>query len=545
MRRLDLRDRRGGVAVMTALFGGLICLCAALAVDMGSIALSARQIQGAADLAALSAARDLVHADRAARATLTDNLGEVRDVRVSTGAWVADPAVRPRDRYSAGAAEPNAARVEVSAPAPLFFGRWIMGRPDLNVRKAAVAALPGDEPKAMFSIGSRLASLDGGIANGVLSALLGSKVSLNLMDYRGLADARVNLLAFSDALAAEIGVKAGDYDALLAHEVETGRMLKVLEAVAGDSADSALGKLTRAPAEGRLRLGDLVGVEAEARGGLRQALNADVSALDLLMASLETANGERQVALDVGARAGLADLDVMLAIGERPNRSPWLTVTRSGDPVIRTAQARVYVKATTAQALSGLAQVKLPLLVEAAASEAKLTRIDCAGAPSVTLAVRPGVARARIGAIDESRLKDFKSPVASSPAKLLSVLGLVTVKAGADLEVADKAWSTVSFSQAEIEARTMKSVRSRAFVDGLLTSLVQRLTVDVDVIGLGLGLGDLTKALGALLAPLGPVLDGVVQPLLDVLGLRLGEADVRTHAVHCPTARGRTPVLVG
>jgi len=60
----------------------------------------------------------------------------------------------------------------------------------------------------------------------------------------------------------------------------------------------------------------------------------------------------------------------------------------------------------------------------------------------------------------------------------------------------------------------------------------------------GLGVGDLAKALGVLLTPLGPALDGVVQPLLDLLGLRLGEADVRVHGVLCPT-QGRTPVLVG
>lgn len=387
--------------------------------------------------------------------------------------------------------------------------------------------------------------MDGGVANALLSALVGGKVSLTAMDYRGLADARVNLLGFSDALATEVGIRAGDYDALLSHKVETGRLLKVLEAVADESADSALGKLTGAPLAGEVRLGELVGVDVDAKGGLRQALNADVSAMDLLMAALETANGERQVALDVGARAGLADLDVMLAIGERPNRSPWLTVTGNGDPIIRTSQTRIYLKATTAQALSGLAQVKLPLLVEAASSEARLTRIDCEGAPSVTLAVRPGVARARIGTIDETRLKDFKSGLISSPAKAVSVLGLVTVKAGADLEVADLGWSPVSFSETDVQSQAVKSVRSKNFVNGLLTSLMQRLTVDVDVIGLGLGLGDLTKALGTLLSPLGPVLDGVVQPLLDVLGVRLGEADVRTHAVHCPTARGRTPVLVG
>ena len=128
------------------------------------------------------------------------------------------------------------------------------------------------------------------------------------------------------------------------------------------------------------------------------------------MASLETANGDRQVALDLGARAGLADLDVMLAIGERPNRSPWLTITSKGEPIIRTTQARLYLKATTAQTLAGLVQGKLPILIDAASSEAKLSRIDCAGAPATTLSVRPGLARARIGTIDESRLKISRSP---------------------------------------------------------------------------------------------------------------------------------------
>jgi len=530
---------------MTAVFGGVFCILAALAVDLGSISLKARQIQGAADLSAMAAARDLSHAQAAAQATAAANLPEVQTVSVTKGGYVADARLAPKDRFSAGAPEPNAARVEVAAPAPLFFGRWILQRDSLVVRKTATAAIPGGRPQAMFSIGSRLASLDGGLANALLSGLLGGKVSLTVMDYRALAGAQVNLLQFSDALATELGVTAGDYDALLKQEVTAGRALKVLEAIAGADSKSALGKLTRVPIDARLKLQDLIGVEADAKQGLREALNADVSALDLIMASLETANGDRQVALDLGARAGLADLDVMLAIGERPNRSPWLTITDKGEPIIRTAQTRIYLKATTAQALAGLAQVKLPILIEAASSEAKLSRIDCAGAPVTTLSVRPGLARARIGTIDESRLKNFKAPLTTSQATLVSALaGLVTVKASADVDIADTEWSTVAFNAQDIADQKVKSVQSRGFVNGLIVSLIQNLDPDVEIATLGLGLGDLVKSLGLLLTPLGPVLDSVVQPLLDLLGLKLGEADVRVHGVQCPT-QGRTPVLVG
>jgi uncharacterized membrane protein len=45
-------------------------------------------------------------------------------------------------------------------------------------------------------------------------------------------------------------------------------------------------------------------------------------------------------------------------------------------------------------------------------------------------------------------------------------------------------------------------------------------------------------------AIVGPVLDGVVQPLLELLGVRLGEADVWVHGVRCPN-QGGVPQLVG
>jgi uncharacterized membrane protein len=539
------KDERGGVGVMAAVFGGVLCVLAALAVDVGSISLKARQIQGTADLSAMAAAHDLARADAAARATAAANLSDIQTVSVIKGGYVADARITPGERFTPGAAEPNAARVEVTAPAPLFFGRWVLQRDSVTVRRTATAAIPGGQPQAMFSIGSRLASLDGGVANALLSGLLGSHVSLTVMDYRALAGAKVNLLQFSDALATDIGLTAGDYDALLQQEVTAGRVLKALEAVAGADAQSALSKLTRAPVDAKLKLRDLIGIEADARQGLRQALNADVALMDLIMASLETANGDRQLALDLGARAGLADLHILLAIGERPNKSPWLTISSKSEPIIRTAQARIYLKATTAQALSGLAQVKLPILIEAASSEAKLSRINCASSPSVTVAVRPGVARARIGAIDESRLKNFKAPLTSSPATLVSVLKLVTVTANADLEIADLNWQETTFNASDISSQTVRSVRSRGFVNGLVVSLLQRMEVDVGLGPLGgLGLGNLVGAVGVLLAPLGPVLDGVVQPLLELLGLKLGEADVRVHGVQCPT-QGRTPVLVG
>lgn len=541
-RRGFVRDERGGIAIMAASAGGLFCVLAAITADLGSIALDGRTLQGAADLAALSAARDLDRAQLAARATAEANLANVT-TRTVTGLYRADPAVAPEARFTAAPSGANAARVTLSQASPLYFGRWILGKDSIVLTRTATAAKAVEPPRAMFSIGSRLASLDGGAANALLSGLTGSTVSLSIMDYNRLADARVNLLGFSDALASDLGMRAGDYDSLLEHRVDAGRALRVLKELAGDQADSTLSKLTGAAAGVTFRVGDLIGVEADAGKGLAEGLDASVSVMDLVMAMLET-GGDRQVALDLGAKTGLAALNVSLAIGERPNHSPWITVTGTGSPIVRTAQARLYVKARTAQSLSGLAQINLPILIELASSEAKLNAIDC-DPDTVELGVRPGLVSAKIGQIDESRLGDFKRALSPTPATLLNVLGLVKLTGRADVEIADTGFRSVRFSAADIDAQRIKTVTSNSLATGLINTLIQRLDVTVQVIGLGIGLGGIVQALGVLLTPLGPVLDGAINPLLDLLGLRLGQADVRVHAVTCPDADRSRPVLVG
>ena len=541
--RRALNDERGGVAIMAAAGGGLFCLLAALTVDLSALALEGRTLQGAADLAALSAARDLPRAQAAARATAEANLSDV-SAETATGLYVADAALPPPRRFTpVAAAGANAARVTLQRNASLYFGRWIVGRDTVRLTRTATAAITAEPPRAMFSIGSRLAALDGGIANALLSGLTGSTVSLSVMDYERLADARVNLLSFYDALAAELGVQAGDYDSLLTHEIDAGRTLRVLRDLAGDQADSVLSKLTSPAAGVTVKLGDLIGVEADAGSGLAGGLDASIAVLDLVMAMLET-GGDRQVALNLGAQTGVADLRVSLAIGERPDQSPWLTVTGTGSPVIRTAQARLYVRATTAEELSGLARVQLPILIELAASEARLNAIDCTR-NSVELGVRPGLATATLGEINEARLGDFKSKLAPAPATLLSVLGLVRLTGQAQVALADVGYRSTTFSAADIAARKIRIVTSSSLATGLITSLIQDLEVTVHALGLGLGLGGIVQALGGLLAPLGPVLDNAVNPLLELLGLKLGQADVRVHGVSCPGPQQRLPTLVG
>lgn len=536
-------DRKGGIATMAAVGSALACLLAAVVIDGGSVALTARRAQSAADLGALAAARDITNAQRAAMATAHANVGADVRIRTATGSYVPDTSVPPDQRFRSTGGRENAARVTVTMPARVWFTRWILGKDRVEVTRTGTAAVRSVDPVATLSIGSRLAALDGGLANQILSGLTGSQVALSAMDYRALADVDVDLLGFTDALATHTGVTVGDYNQLLDQRVDAGDALRILETLT-TGADSGLNRLARAADGQSFRIGELIGAEAGAEQGLRGGLDVGVSTLDLANAMIELSGGDRQVALDLEAKAGLADLDVWLAIGERPNRSPWMAVAKNGQPVIRTAQARLYVEAKTAQSLAGLAQVKVPLLVELASSEARLEQIDCNGERSVRVGVRPGVARARIGTVNRSALDDFKTAMAVQPAVLINAAGLVAIKASADIEAADQTFKPVTFTDEQIRNQTALTVKSTGFTSSLVSSLLGRIQLDVKVLGLGLGLGNLTQALGTLLSPLGPVLDGVVNGVLDTLGLSFGEADVVVHGATCPVDGGAA-YLVG
>lgn len=364
---------------------------------------------------------------------------------------------------------------------------------------------------AAFTIGSRLTGLDGGMANQLLSGLTETTVSLSVMDYRQLADARIG---------------AGD----LPHALVP----------VDDPAAAVLERLAQASGSLNLRVGDLIGVEAEAPDGAAGGLAAAVSALDMAMTALEIASGRRQIALTQTAGVGLASLEVRLAIGERPNRSPWLALTGDDSVIIRTAQTRLYLRARTSQSLASLGRVDLPVLVELAASEARLDAVECSP-EAVTLGVKPGLARARVAAIDTTALDDFTRDPATGPAVLASVAGIASVTGAAAVEAAGPGYGSVRFSQSDIENEVTRSRGTR--LSSIVTGLISKLDIRVNILGLGIGLGGLAQTTAALLAPLGPVIDLTVDPLLEALGLKFGVADVTVVGVQCPT--DTLPQLVG
>ncbi|WP_297103341.1 TadG family pilus assembly protein [uncultured Devosia sp.] len=539
------RDERGNMAVLFAFGFAVSAMVSALAVDAAALYHERRVLQAAVDLAAISAAADPSRATEIAQSVLAE--AQLLAPASTDGLTVLPGRYDPTepdiaDRFRPGQAPHNAVSVTLNRPGRLYFAASFAAVPTLQA--SGIAAVT---PEVSFSVGSRLASLNNGLANAILSGLLGTTLSLSVLDYTALAAAQIDALGFLDALATQLGVTAGSYDDLLTTKAGAGDIAAALASLTNGTAQSALMLLATAGTGADVELGKLIDLGRLGGLELGSAGVADLSlsVLELLSAAAVLSDGDSQVSLNLGAAVpGLVSLQLDLAIGEPPQGGGWFALGPLGT-IIRTAQTRLRLRAELlgGPALLG-AGVKLPLWLDLAPAEARAEVATCPtiGAPhgSATIATRPGVLRLSIGEMSDASLADFGVPPSAAPVRLINIL-LLRVTGAAMVELAQTSPVRLEFSSADIAAGTMRTARTETLVASLADALLARLDLTVNVLGLGLSPPHLiAQAVRSLLVPLAPLLDNTINATLSALGLGLGEADVRVYGVRCDRS-----VLVG
>lgn len=542
-----LCDARAGVGPLIALAMPVLIGAGALAIDIGAIQLETRRLQGVADAAALSAASDLSVAQSRATSMAADaGWDRSLDVAAVTGRYRGQLSIAPAARFSPAAGPANAVQVTVATRSPTFLAR-IFGQQDVAIARTARAARVD---VAALSVGSRLAALDGGLLNAYLSALTGSSISLSIADYRALAGADIDLLGFVDALRTTADLDVASFDQVLASDVTAPQLVEAIGLAAGQDAvaRALLARIAaRAGAGTPVNLAALIdlgpiGAQDRVAGGL-----VSVDALTLLTTMLQLSNGDRQVALDLRAGIpGLAQTRLWLAVGQRAESSPWIAITDHGEPVVRTAQIRIYVETRIANValpgLGSLVAVQVPLFVELAEAEARIDAIACPTrtAARVDLSARPGLGTIAIGNVDPRRLNDFARPVPINRATLVDTL-LVDVEARGVLALGSaEPWQRLAFTADDIASARAKTVSSGAAVQGLTGSLIASTTLTPRVLGLPVPTGPLIAGVGQTLNLAAPALDGLVGLATGTLGVRYGQADVQVIGLRCGQ-----PMLVG
>ncbi len=461
------------------------------------------------------------------------------------GRYVPDPAIDAGQRFIRGALPADAVQVTLEKKGDIYLAALFSEPPDLSVIGTAASS-----KIAAFSVGSRLASLNGGLLNAILGQMLGTNIALKVMDYEALIDADIDIQPFLKIIATRLSLTAASYEDVLTAELTVPQLLGSLRLVQGLSGTvtSALKTVELATAGNKqtLTLAQILNIDPKKSLGVDAGSDwaMKVSALQIVSAAAVIANGEHQIALDaVAGLPGIASVKVRLAIGEPPLETP---SHRLGSPgaAVRTAQTRLAVEVVI-DGLAALAgtRIRLPIYVELAHAEAKLSDIRCYGGTPENAAVIidavPGVAEIALGDVDPTVLSSFSSDARVTRARLLD--GLIKIDGIAHVESKNLQPSRLAFSPAEVSSRTIKSVSTRDILSSTTRTLLGNLDAQINVGGL-LSIGSptllqqaLAQTLGAVTAPV----DQLLYNLLLLVGVRVGEADVRVTGVKC-----QRPVLV-
>ncbi|KAB1072646.1 TadG family pilus assembly protein [Methylobacterium planeticum] len=540
-------DRQGGMIILAGAGFAVLFGFAGLATDLGAIVLARRQAQGAVDIAAMVAASNPAQAESLARRSLADN-GYARDITtdVSPGRYRADPLLAPSDRFKPGAAPGNAIRVALRTSVRTHFGRFLGLPAILPVEVTGTAA---QAQFAAFDLGSGTLSVDGGIANALLGALLGTSLSLSALDYDALLIGQVDTFRFLDALSVELGIRAGGYASVLQASASVGQIIRALRvAIQGEvnaaptitalgtllgNLTGALGSSTAVPIAQVVDLGAALDLSpGRTQAGPRTGL------FNLISDAAVIANGQRQVSIELGANvAGLLSTRLTLAIGERRQSSGWAQ-PGSANASVSTAQTRLLIEVAIKAPL-GLGSLSLPLYAELAPARATLRSLACPWSDQserrVSVEAQPGLFRLAVAGVPRSAIAvGAATPDLRNPATLID-LPLVRVRASAQASLVSPAAQTLTFSDSDIRGHVTQSVTTTGLAQSLTGTLVQSLAISLDEVDLGLGLL-LKPLLPPVIAPVSPVLDRILDSVFKVLGIRVGYADVTVGNTLCSRA---------
>ncbi len=536
------RARSGSVALTFALSLPVMIGAAAFATDMGNVYLQRRALQSATDAAALAAAGHRSTAQAVVRRVLDVNGHEDARFTLVFGRYEADDGTRS-DRFVPDA-NGATARVESTLDVPLHLA-GIFG---LSRETVAARADAARQPIVSISAGSRLASVEPTLLNPLLKALLGAPLDIKVADYNALLTTGLPLATVLSDVVTALGASPLNMtlDEALTRPIRVSLLADILSRRADAKGERVAGAALRKIAlqlQGSLatvKLGELVATDSGLRGRTVARVEADLSASVSVLGLLNAALGKGRLDADLETKLdllGLASTKVALRIGEGMVAARPLAVT-ADLPRVETDQVRLRLQLELLGLLSGLGVgVNVPIEGVVAGGSAEVVSATCGDHPwerEVRVAVRPGLARLSIGEwrkpLSEAHIQDRLPAADLVRALLVRVEGKSRIDASSPARI-------VTFRGYEIGSGTVKGASTTKLASGLIGSLLGETELDLRILGLGVSTGGLLKTVEGLLGGLVSPVDAILDAVLSLAGVRLGELDVRVDDLVCHQAR--------
>ena len=545
-------DQAGAISILAAcaLFAALAVV--ALAVDVGRIAHARARLQQQVDAAALAGAYRVGSCSE--EPTDPGDIAQLTAARNGfAGSLVTAPStVRPgvvslqdglrrfTEVPDLAAAEAVEVRASAAMPRSLVLPRSLGGEIAVEAhavgRSTAIAAL---------RLGSSLGDSDSersGLLNDLFGALLGSAVSLDVLSYQGLLDARVRL---SELVAAE--ASAGTLEELLALELSAGELLTLvasaLDTQGSLAAVSVADLAAAATFTGSVPVGDWLTVTSAGEG---VALDAVLNVFDLVRTGIVAINGQNVLVVDPLTLSvpGVATTSLRMIVVEAPRIAvgpPGQDEEGAWRTEVRTGQGRIEL-ALEAQATLpvGSATLTLPIFARLAESSARLRSVHCARFDDpisrATVEADAGAAQIGIGVFADLETSDLTVP---GTLVEIEVLGIPVARVEGQSIYATSSTSSevvfegpfVPYIEAPAEEHTARvgSGDPDAALDAARATFVEDPGLEVTVLGilpLGTSAADIEDDSLAVLEPLLEELPALLELVLETTGLGLAGGDL-------------------
>ncbi|MGJ0430722.1 pilus assembly protein TadG-related protein [Methylobacter sp.] len=546
----SLARQRGAIGILGASVLLLSVLFTALAVDTGRLMLEQRRLQKIADMAALDGARALfcsgdtaVNAAVSQSAEFNNHTGDILDVEL--GDTLTQDGVRvfgaPKDPDL-----PEAVRItagDTNVPASLVAGGWFGNT--VNLQATAVAGAPA---KGRMSVGSYAARVntDDSMLAPLLNGLLGTSVQLDLVSYKGLADANVTLLDLINAQA-----EVGTVDKLLDSEINMKDfVLLTAEALSNkpESPTIAIDVLetiaARMNADLKVDLGDLLQVSLPAD---QKALDTKLNVLNLIGLAAEVANKDHAVEARLPISIpGIATATLTTYIVEPPQiavgpagRGPdgeWVTRAQTAQ-----INAQLHLELLDLLNLGKTGLINLDLAINGAQARAGFESFNCTeNGPNAVVGHAVQALRIGVGQFDD--MSKLNPNIV--PSDVVNLLGLIVITARADLGLGQSTGDTgelIFDPPFPADPQYTDNNRLGTAVSTLLRDLASNLEIEFDgglgfllnllltpvlqILGLSSSQG-LLDLVANLLTPVLQGLDPLLSGLLNALGISMAGADI-------------------
>ncbi|VVE87260.1 pilus assembly protein TadG-related protein [Pandoraea bronchicola] len=505
--------QRGSVPILAFSFL-IVVLILAFALDAGNVFMQRRNLQRAADMAALAGAQTLPGCANTtsyasvAQANVTSNMGSNvsgLQVKSACGIWTS-PAANASGpgtfvaTNAGNAASGNAVSVTLSMSVPSFFQL-------VGTRTITATAIARKSPAVVtFTVDSGLLALNAN--NSVLAPLL-TAVGISPQLYVGAAQQLVGVNITPQGLLQALGVGiTGDVSvasltgvaavknltvgALLsatntalatqngALSASVSAMNNLINVFAGSPVlNLPINLLGTATTPGIIANIDAAGVSAA------NALTANIGVADLITAAIVGANSNNAVAIP-----SLSILGGTVSVVARVISPPQVGVGGVG-ATATTAQVRLFLTVNSSAGmlgglLNGLGTVlKLPLVLEVAQSTAKVTALQCGATPSATLQVTSGLVNVCVGdtasGVDVTTNPASCTTLMTQRTKIATLLNLIDVGGNVNLSLVTNSPAPMTFAGPFPQA--IGPVGSSVNLTQIVTALLAGLSLDVSASG--------------------------------------------------------------